>query len=179
MPSSMCWPFGDMPQRCAEASLASRNTSLRVCRSKMPRRFTQGPRLVETVTSGLVVTMCGGQLLAARPGRGRSRRGCRRTPPGWTSCRPAFSGIGSAAGTAIDRRGQRAALGASAARRTGRRRRKRLQLLGRASSPSNRSHSWPARMPISARNASICSLVIRPAWLSLWPANGRPMPLIV
>ena len=42
--------------RCA--SLASRNTSLRVCRSKMPRRFTQGPRLVETVTSGLVVTMC-------------------------------------------------------------------------------------------------------------------------
>ena len=33
--------------------------------------------------------------------------------------------------------------------------------------------------PCSCRNSSICSLVISPAWLSLWPANGRPMPLIV
>ncbi len=47
------------------------------------------------------------------------------------------------------------------------------------SRPSNRSHSWPGRMPMAARNTSICSLVISPAWLSLWPANGRPMPLIV
>ncbi len=46
------------PSAAREASLESRNTSLRVWRSKMPRRFTHGPRLVETVTSGLVVMMC-------------------------------------------------------------------------------------------------------------------------
>ena len=57
MPSSTCWPSGDMPQRWAETTFCSWNTSARPWRSKMPRRFTQPPRLVETVTSGEVVTM--------------------------------------------------------------------------------------------------------------------------
>src|SRR6059058_1192346 len=41
-----------MPQRCAETTFSSRNVSARSARSKMPRRLTQAPRLVETVTSG-------------------------------------------------------------------------------------------------------------------------------
>ena len=40
--------------------------------------------------------------------------------------------------------------------------------------PSNGSHSRPGRMFMAARKPSICACVIRPAWLSLWPANGRP-----
>ena len=35
------------------------------------------------------------------------------------------------------------------------------------------------RTPIPARNPSIWAGVSRPAWLSLWPASGRPKPLIV
>ena len=46
-------------------------------------------------------------------------------------------------------------------------------------SPSNLSHSCPGRMFITPRNVSSCSFDISPAWLSLCPANGRPMPLIV
>ena len=37
----------------------------------------------------------------------------------------------------------------------------------------------PARMFIALRKVSICAGVISPAWLSLWPANGRPKPLMV
>ena len=57
MPSSMCCPCGDIAQRCAETTFSSRNVSARSARSKMPRRLTQGPRLVDTVTSGEVVTI--------------------------------------------------------------------------------------------------------------------------
>ena len=122
MPSSMCWPCGDMPQRWAEASLASRNTSLRVCRSKMPRRFTQGPRLVDTVTSGLVVMMCVGEFLQLALAAARSRPGCRRTRPGWTSCGPPSSA--SAAPPAPERSARSSARpsGGQFRRRTARRR---------------------------------------------------------
>ena len=138
----MCWPSGVMPQRCALASLASRNTSLRVCRSNTPRRFTHGPRLVETVTSGLVVTMCAASSFSS-PCRGRSRPGCRRSRPAWTSSAPPASATGSAAGTGTT--------GAVSARPSGvSLRRERHALDERAaippagaSSPSNRSHSWP------------------------------------
>ena len=37
----------------------------------------------------------------------------------------------------------------------------------------------PSRMRLEARKLSICSLVMRPEWLSLWPAKGRPMPLMI
>jgi len=88
MPSSMCCPSGVMPQRCALASLASRNTSCG-CAVEHPRRFTHGPRLVETATSGLVVTMCAPVL--ERPWPRPISRGCRRTRPGWRPARPRLS----------------------------------------------------------------------------------------
>ena len=50
---------------------------------------------------------------------------------------------------------------------------------GGSCKPSNASHSWPGRMFMAARKVSICAGVIRPEWLSLWPAKGRPAPLIV
>src|SRR3546814_11029113 len=56
MPSSKCWPRGDWPQRWAETTWTSRNTSWRSLHEKMPRWFTQPPRLVDTVTYGGVVT---------------------------------------------------------------------------------------------------------------------------
>ena len=57
MPSSMCWPFRLSDHFCIETTFSERKTSSRSARSKMPRWFTQPPRLVETVTSGEVVTM--------------------------------------------------------------------------------------------------------------------------
>ena len=37
----------------------------------------------------------------------------------------------------------------------------------------------PRARSCACAQASICAGVIRPAWLSLWPASGRPTPLIV
>jgi hypothetical protein len=42
--------------------------------------------------------------------------------------------------------------------------------------PATFDHSWPSRMLLAALNLCIWSGVISPAWLSLWPANGRPCP---
>ena len=57
IPSSICCPDCPLPQRCADISLRAWNTSSCACIANTPRRLTQGPRLVETVTSGEVVTM--------------------------------------------------------------------------------------------------------------------------
>ena len=57
MPSSMCWPFGENSQLNVEAMRSLLNVSAMLSRANSPRRFTHGPRLVETVTSGDVVTM--------------------------------------------------------------------------------------------------------------------------
>ena len=43
--------------------------------------------------------------------------------------------------------------------------------------PAKRSHSSPGATPISPRKVSICSGVIRPAWLSLCPAKGKAVAL--
>jgi hypothetical protein len=55
--------------------LSSRKASARSARSKIPRRLTQCPRLVETVTSGEVVTICPASAdPPAVPPRGLARR---------------------------------------------------------------------------------------------------------
>ena len=57
MPSSMCWPVGANSQLKVEAMRSLLNVSAIFSRANSLRRFTHGPRLVETVTSGDVVTM--------------------------------------------------------------------------------------------------------------------------
>ena len=57
MPSSMCWPFGENSQLKVEGMRSLLKVSAMLSRANRPRRLTQGPRLVETVTSGEVVTM--------------------------------------------------------------------------------------------------------------------------
>ena len=57
MPSSMCWPFGENSQLKVEGMRSLLKVSAMLSRANSPRRFTHGPRLVETVTSGEVVTM--------------------------------------------------------------------------------------------------------------------------
>ena len=57
MPSSMCWPFLFPLHFWADAIFAFAKTSGISLRRKSPRWFTQAPRLVETVTSGEVVTI--------------------------------------------------------------------------------------------------------------------------
>src|SRR6516165_6019528 len=57
MPSSMCWPFGENSQLNVEGMRSLLNVSAKVSRANRPRRFTHGPRLVDTVTSGEAVTM--------------------------------------------------------------------------------------------------------------------------
>src|SRR5215208_252447 len=57
MPSSMCWPLGENSQVKVEGIFSRRKTSAISSRAKSPRRLTQPPRFVETVTSGAVVTI--------------------------------------------------------------------------------------------------------------------------
>ena len=57
MPSSKCWPLGLISHFCGESSPRSLNTSSWLDRENSPRRFTHGPKLVDTVTSGEAVTM--------------------------------------------------------------------------------------------------------------------------
>ncbi len=66
MPSSMCWPFGENSQLKVEGICSLLKVSAIASRANRPRRLTQGPRLVETVTSGEVVTMrCANSIVAA------------------------------------------------------------------------------------------------------------------
>ncbi len=57
MPSSMCWPLGENSQLKVEGMRSLLKVSASCSRANRPRRLTQAPRLVETVTSGEVVTM--------------------------------------------------------------------------------------------------------------------------
>ena len=67
MPSSMCWPLGENSQLKVEGICSLLKVSAMASRANRPRRFTQGPRLVETVTSGEVVTMRRAKSLSPRP----------------------------------------------------------------------------------------------------------------
>ncbi len=57
MPSSMCWPVGEKSQLKVDGMRSLLKVSAIFSCANSPRRLTQGPRLVETVTSGEVVTM--------------------------------------------------------------------------------------------------------------------------
>ena len=67
MPSSMCWPCGENSQLKVDGMRSLLNVSAIFSRANRPRRFTHGPRLVETVTSGDVVTMRFAKSLSPRP----------------------------------------------------------------------------------------------------------------
>ena len=69
MPSSMCCPRGEAAHTWKEATASSRKVSACSRAENTPRRLTQPPRLVETVTSGDVVTTPVGEL-APRPPNG-------------------------------------------------------------------------------------------------------------
>src|ERR1700688_3137397 len=79
MPSSMCWPAGEKCQLKVDGMRSLVTVSAKASRANRPRRLTHEPRLVDTVTSGDVVTMraasgvsVAGTLLqmAAEPGWG-------------------------------------------------------------------------------------------------------------
>ena len=169
MPSSKCCPCGEKRQWKVDGMRSVRNTSAISSRANSPRRFTHPPRLVDTVTSGDVVTM--------RPASAVSpfAKSCISWPkPCWVdSSVPAGTGRTSGTGTAgaSKRRGPWA-LNGTAARNASNR-------SGGVASPSKRSHSWPLRIFSAARSVSTWPGFISPAWLSLCPASGRPNPLIV
>jgi len=121
-------------------------------RANRPRRFTHGPRLVETVTSGDVVTIRCANSSSPRP------ISLRMAPKpvcvaitGWTATL-SVSGTGMAG--AVRRRSPPDANGTLS--------RKACNALA-LSRPSNLSHSWPGRTFILARKVSICAGVISPA----------------
>ncbi len=113
MPSSMCWPLGENSQVKVEGMRSFLKVSAISSRANRPRRLTHGPRLVETVTSGEVVTMRSANgSLAARDlveqraeaglrrghllGRHRQARPApRRSPPCGGGARSAASGTAS------------------------------------------------------------------------------------
>ena len=144
MPSSMCWPLGENSQLKVEGMRSLLKVSASCSRANRPRRLTQAPRLVETVTSGEVVTMrsASARLAAAELVEDRAEAGLRRHH------RLARHRQFRRAPRSAAPRWRRVPLG-------GERHpvEERLELARAASpSPSKRSHSWPARTFIAARN---------------------------
>ena len=153
MPSSMCWPFGENSQLKVDGMRSLLNVSAIASRANRPRRFTHGPRLVETVTSGEVVTM-----RAATSDFSRASSLSSAPKPncvdmvGWIATGSTF---GTSSFGALRRRSPPCAKGT--------RSRNACSLSLGVARPSNLSHSWPGRMFIAVRTLSICVGVIRPA----------------
>ena len=95
MPSSMCWPVGEKSQLNVDGMRSLLNVSARASRANRPRRLTHEPRLVDTVTSGDVVTM--------RAASGVSLRAISLSSAPKPVCVDVFgwNGTGSSAGTAM------------------------------------------------------------------------------
>ena len=152
IPSSMCWPFRPSDHFCIETTFSERNTSSRSARSKMPRWFTQPPRLVETVTSGEVVTMRSASVLSPLPSSFRMRPKA--------SCvdmrGPGRSGSASGSGT-------RGAEGRPGLRMKGAAAMKASSVFSSTSRPAKRDHSAPSPTPIAARKSAIWSSFMMPA----------------
>ena len=172
MPSSMCWPFGENSQLKVEGMRSLLKGRPCSSRANRPRRLTQAPRLVETVTSGEVVTMRSANGSLARAELVEDQR---RSPAASTSS--AGSATASSSGTG-DARGVEAARRPAA--RTARAARKRCSVLGGSVEPfelvpfmalahvhavAEAPRSAPAS---SGRRDCPCG-----------PASGRPKPLIV
>ena len=137
-------------------------------RPNRPRRLTQPPRLVETVTSGEVVTMRRASSLSppARSFRIAAEALLRRHAR-------AVAAAAASPGTR-DRRRRHAparprALNGTAAR-------KRSQLVGRHGAGRRTAPTpAPSATAMALLEASPSARAfIRPEWLSLWPAKGRP-----
>ena len=94
MPSSMCCPRGEAAHAWNEATDSSRKVSACSRAENTPRRLTHPPRLVETVTSGEVVTTRSANSLRARPMEARIR-----PKHSWVESRSP-RGTGNASGTA-------------------------------------------------------------------------------
>ena len=161
IPSSRCCPSGPKTHFCVEGTRSARKVSGTSVRSKSPRRFTQGPRLVETVTSGDMVTIrsASGPPALAIPSRILPKAACVEISRSATGAR---RGTGTAASES--RRMPLLKKGAARAARV---------------ASAGTSHSVPGATPIAACQVSNWPGVIRPAWLSLCPASGVPQPLIV
>src|SRR6185437_5790785 len=80
-PSSICCPLLFAPHFCAEAIFACAKTSGTALRRKRPRWFTHAPRLVDTVTSGDVVT-----IRSARSPPAFERSSRMRPNAAWVDC---------------------------------------------------------------------------------------------
>ena len=93
MPSSMCWPLGENSQLKVDGMCSLLKMSAIASCANRPRRLTQAPRLVETVTSGEVVTMRRANSLSARP------ISLRMAPKPVCVEVVAWNGAGSSAGT--------------------------------------------------------------------------------
>ena len=83
MPSSMCCPVG-FSRQCRMVSASSANQSVRSRADHTPTLFTQPPRLVLELTSGLTVT-----TRAAAPGASRVRSSRARPSAAWVVATPA------------------------------------------------------------------------------------------
>lgn len=164
MPSSMCWPAGPSRQ-CRIVSPSSANQSRRSEVDQTPTLFTQPPRLVLELTSGLTVTT---RAAASGASRVRSRRS--RPRAAWVvavplGVRPMSSGTGGGACGAAA--GRRSRFAVSAHRRAA------------ADPSSNRAQGASASAPSRGASSAIWSAVRRDEWFCGWPSLGRPWPLTV
>ena len=139
MPSSMCCPVG-FSRQCRMVSASSANQSVRSRADHTPTLFTQPPRLVLELTSGLTVT-----TRAAASGASRVRSSRARPSAAWVVAtpvgeRPRSSGTaGGACGGEAWRRSRRAVCAHSSPA---------------ALSAAGRCHGWPGSVPSCAASSA-------------------------
>ena len=164
MPSSTCWPVGRSRQ-CRTVSASSANQFSCSTSAHTPTLFTQPPRFVEELTSGLTVTTRAPTSGAARlrSSRVRPRAACVVAVPEGVRPRSVGTRRAGSSGTSGRRRRAPAAAHSSAA----------------AEPAANGSHGRSGSTP--TRAASSCSwLTVSSAeWFCGWPSVANPYPLRV
>jgi hypothetical protein len=136
-----------------EGIFSLRNKSAFSARANNPRRLTQAPRLVDTVTSGDAVTMRAASSVSPRAiSLSTSPKPCcvDICDDGLNESRSGTSITGAVSRRRLSRLNGTSARNASS-------------LAGSSERPSNFSHSCPGRMSCAARHFSIWVTVINPA----------------
>ena len=162
MPSSMCCPVG-FSRQCRMVSASSANQSVRSRADHTPTLFTQPPRLVLELTSGLTVTT---RLAASGASRVRSSRA--RPSAAWVvavpdGVRPRSCGTAGGACRGEAGRRSRAAVCAHSP--------------AAALSGAGRCQGWPGSAPACAASSASWASVSSAEWFCGMPLDGQAVAL--
>jgi hypothetical protein len=159
MPSSTCWPVA-FSRQCRIVSGSSANQSRRSSCDQTPTLFTQPPRLVDELTSGLTVTTRAPTSGAARLRSSRVRPSAAWVVPLPCGVRPRSAG--TARLSTVDTGGRRSRSAAAASRPAG------------ALPAGNRAHGSAGSSPSRSASAASWPAVSSAEWFCGCPSMASP-----